>query len=262
MSRTHAGRHADVSDPTQLYTLLDFDSDALGVRVARAEGEQSEARLAATKRAAAADGISLLTLSLPTGSSLAPQLRGYRVATKIVYEGSVDTALRLLRPIVPTDVLVTERPRGGDPSSRLLELAVETGKLTRFFLDPRISREQYRKVYFQWMRNSCNHTAADVVLVARKAGSDEVAGYVTVLQEGTVAPIPLLAVHSSFRRQGIASALFLAAFEWMAARGIRTGRSFTHATNNNTIGLNEKSGLKAVAEIDDYQVWLTARSAL
>jgi len=87
----------------------------------------------------------------------------------------------------------------------LYELAYESGKFSRFKLDPRFGEPNFRKLYKAWVDNSINKSIADDVLVYKEL--DRIIGFVTYKIKGNAATIGLIAVSSDFQGKGIGKKL-------------------------------------------------------
>jgi dTDP-4-amino-4,6-dideoxy-D-galactose acyltransferase len=87
------------------------------------------------------------------------------------------------------------------PRKDLYELAFESGKFSRFRLDPNFHQTEFEKLYKKWVDNSFNKDYADAVMVYKE--QNKVMGFVTYKVWDTYATIGLIAVCSKHQGRGI-----------------------------------------------------------
>ena len=98
----------------------------------------------------------------------------------------------------------------------ICELAEKSFVFDRFHNDPFISNETANKLHSEWVKNSVAGNAADIVYVAKykKKDCDIPIGFITVKKNDDICKIPLVCVHESHRRIGVASGMIYKAFIW------------------------------------------------
>lgn len=138
-----------------------------------------------------------------------------------------------------------------DPSPGLIALALASGHLSRFRVDPGIPEGVFEQLYGTWIRRSLDHDLADAVLVA--AGE---AGLVTLRLEGDQAVIGLIAVAADQRGKGLGRSLIQASFAWGRDRGASSLRVVTQGLNRGACALYLASGCRVVQEDAYYHVWV------
>jgi dTDP-4-amino-4,6-dideoxy-D-galactose acyltransferase len=89
--------------------------------------------------------------------------------------------------------------------NKLLKLALESGKYSRFKKDKNFGNKEFARLYTEWIQNSINGKIADEVLVYN-LGVD-VAGFVTYKSEADKIVIGLIAVDTKYKRIGIGTSL-------------------------------------------------------
>jgi dTDP-4-amino-4,6-dideoxy-D-galactose acyltransferase len=90
-------------------------------------------------------------------------------------------------------------------TSEIYELAYESGKFSRFNLDPKFSDDKFKEFYRKWVDNAINNSFADDVLVYKEC--DKVLGFVTYQINADKATIGLIAVNPNCQGKGIGSKL-------------------------------------------------------
>jgi ribosomal protein S18 acetylase RimI-like enzyme len=147
-----------------------------------------------------------------------------------------------------------------EPSEQLKKLATIAGSYSRFEKDTLISRTQYEHLFHTWIRNSINHTIADEVFVAYDRITELEMGFITVLCRDDTVNIGLLAVDSSVRRRGVASALLSRAVLWtleqLGDSSTASINVITQADNTPACKCYEDFGFQFYTQQDVYHVWL------
>ncbi len=185
--------------------ISDFDSDWFGFRVGRADDPASE-------EWALENEIDCLCYLLPAGDQQtihwAEMLGARMMDVRVELARDTNRAMSLARPFMPNDV------------DFLAGIAYTAFRgLTRFYADPRFADSRCDELYENWLRESCDGWADEVLVVDV---DDEPAGFVTIHVEEAdeEAAIGLIAVTERGRGKGMGSSLSRAAVDWAHAEGI------------------------------------------
>lgn len=243
-------------DAAELLNRLPWDSDYFGFPVARiAAAELKDAALSAALRCARNQHIRLVYWAttpnrLVSAETLA-EFGGLLVDNKATFGRSLE--------VEPQDASasfeVMEYP-AGPPCPRLLELGVSAGHHSRFKTDPRITAEQYRRLYETWMRRSALRELAGAVLVAVPRDKPaELIGVITLSESEGVGRIGLIAVGEAARGQGVGTGLMRAAHQWMRAAGATRAEVVTQLANRGACRLYQSSGYQLQDVMDYYHFW-------
>lgn len=87
----------------------------------------------------------------------------------------------------------------------LYELAYESGKNSRFLLDPRIDEIYFKRLYKAWIDNSINKKFADDILVYFE--ENQLKGFISYKTEIITMSVGLIAINASFQNKGIGAKL-------------------------------------------------------
>ena len=91
------------------------------------------------------------------------------------------------------------------PKEELYELAFESGKFSRFKLDPNFKQFEFEKLYKKWVDNSFTTEFADAVLIYKK--QNKILGFVTYKVLDKQATVGLIGVCSQYQGTGIGKKL-------------------------------------------------------
>lgn len=87
----------------------------------------------------------------------------------------------------------------------ILELALLSGHLSRFRVDPCLPRECFKNLYLAWVTSALGHGSLDTIHIYKK--QEDVVGLVTASWDKDACIIGLLAVNSYYQGLGIGSQL-------------------------------------------------------
>jgi dTDP-4-amino-4,6-dideoxy-D-galactose acyltransferase len=139
-------------------------------------------------------------------------------------------------------------------NSNLIQLAMQSGKYSRFAVDPKFPRELYARLYTTWITRSVGREIASEVLVVRD-GSDEV-GFITLGSINNQGSIGLVAVEHAARKKGIGKSLVLEANRYFLVNGYSSCQVVTQRRNIGACKLYESCGFK-VSKIENiFHFWL------
>jgi dTDP-4-amino-4,6-dideoxy-D-galactose acyltransferase len=183
---------------------------------------------------------------------LSPELKVFMEAyqAKLMDE---KTTFRKTVPVVQKTLDFTVQPYQGSINESLRELALESGKYSRFKIDDRLAHK-FAAMYESWMVNSLNKSIADETLVALMNG--QIAGMVTLKKFAGVGKIGIIAVHPDFQGKKIGKALLTATDHWYMNHGISEAEVVTQKENTIACSFYEKNGYQIHKIEYIYHLWL------
>lgn len=87
------------------------------------------------------------------------------------------------------------------PKKEIYDLAFESGKFSRFNLDPNFLHTEFEKLYKKWVDNSYTKEFADNVMVYKE--KNKRVGFVTYKVLGNYATVGLIAISAQYQAKGI-----------------------------------------------------------
>jgi ribosomal protein S18 acetylase RimI-like enzyme len=119
---------------------------------------------------------------------------------KTYYETKVVFSKMIMESKEPIDENISVAKKN-DNKKQIYNLALESGKFSRFNLDKNFKRREFKKLYYKWVDNSFNKEFADAVLVYKF--ENEIIGFVTYKISDDFATIGLIAISPLYQGKGI-----------------------------------------------------------
>jgi dTDP-4-amino-4,6-dideoxy-D-galactose acyltransferase len=141
------------------------------------------------------------------------------------------------------------------PSPELEVLAVESGAMSRFRVDPRIPRGKFDELYRIWIREIVSGKLGDGTMIA-KDPNGAISGFVTLGEKNGRADIGLLAVWAWARGRNVARQLVRAAQREFVSRGFAVGQVVTQGQNLPACRLYEACGYRIEKIELVFHFWL------
>src|SRR5688572_27205274 len=143
-----------------------------------------------------------------------------------------------------------------EPFEQLLNLAIASGKYSRFKTDHRFKYNEFERLYHEWMIKSISREMADDVLIIQE--DTRIKGFVTYtfIAEKKMSRIGLIAVDESSQGKGVGKKLVDAVLFKTSAEGFNSVNVFTQKANSSACLFYEKCGFRAVEETFIYHIWL------
>ncbi|HEX8624844.1 MAG TPA: GNAT family N-acetyltransferase [Allosphingosinicella sp.] len=234
---------------------LPWETDFLGVNVGTLQAGPAVTAdtLQAVLRSDEARAFDLLVVAhVGDSARLRPILEdaGARlVDTKLDYRAPVEAPA----PVAQEIERIAEAANAADRAA-LEALALESGRFSRFRLDPRIGEARWEELYRLWIRNSLAGRMADAVFVWRR--DDAITGFVTVKREASNrARIGLIGVDAAERGAGVGTELVAAARRWAAGEKLNDLWVATQRANRAACLFYTSRGFTLTSETDIYHLW-------
>lgn len=123
-------------------------------------------------------------------------------------------------------------------------LAFESGKFSRFKLDPNFDQGEFEKLYKKWVDNSFNEEFADAVLVYKE--QNKILGFVTYKVCDKMATIGLIGVCTKHQGKGIGKKLIQYVEKELANKGVNELRIPTQLQNELACKFYTKMGYEII----------------
>ncbi len=137
---------------------------------------------------------------------------------------------------------------------KLENLAIQSGKYSRFSVDEKISKEQFEGLYKLWIRKSLNSKISNNVFVIKE--KNNIAGMIALGENNGGGKIELIAVDSPFRGKKYSVDLVRSANRWFLLNEYKTSQVITQGANIAACKLYTKCGYKIEKVTYYYHLWL------
>lgn len=137
---------------------------------------------------------------------------------------------------------------------QLLDLALQSGKYSRFNIDENFRNNEYQKLYTEWIDKSITKEMAIDIII--KIMDNRIVGFTTLCEKtGLLANIGLVAVDSKFRGQGIARELIERTICEAHKIDFKSIQVVTQHNNIPAVNLYTSIGFKSQAITNIYHYW-------
>lgn len=183
--------------------FLDWDSHFFGLKIGRVNvNSQTISSLNSVLENAREQQYVLLYVFCESGVSVSQKVlhayNGQFVDHKVIYEQTLNGAY-------PAPKLPIQTNDAADDRMGLYELAYQSGKYSRYHVDPNFGEATFQRLYRQWIDNSISGILADEVFVHKTGQS--ITGFVTLKKMGDTGVIGLIATEVNQRGKGIGTTL-------------------------------------------------------
>jgi ribosomal protein S18 acetylase RimI-like enzyme len=237
------------------YEILEWDSDFFGFSVARIVPDELDYNnlkevLAEMKKEKVSLAYWASCRTDEYSRKMAEDLGGFLTEKKITYliilESLNKKSLRFADMV--------EIYKDDKPNSDLEKLIIEGGVYSRFYVDPKISREKYEALHKLWIANSTNKSIAKAVLIIRK--HSRIVGFVSLGEKTGRGNIVYIAVDANIRGKGLGGALMNSAHSWFISNGYKYAQAETQEANIIACRMYEKFGYNIDKVQNFYHFWL------
>ena len=137
------------------------------------------------------------------------------------------------------------------PDEDLQNLIVEGGVFSRFYVDPKISNEQYEDLHRLWITNSVRD---NTIFVIRE--DEKTIAFISLNEKNNRGNIDFIVVDKHHRGKGLATKLMDYAHMWFASKNYKAVQADTQIENVNACNMYEKFGYKKEKTDKTYHFWL------
>ncbi|MBU4486134.1 MAG: GNAT family N-acetyltransferase [Candidatus Delongbacteria bacterium] len=226
---------------------LKWDSDFFDLKICKIEvTDYSRNEIQSAVDSALKNGFELIYLIIPDETDKNELFQSELIDNKVIFEKE----LRLIAENTDTSIAEYE---GSGVSGKLYELALESGKYSRYKNDQKLPAGSYERLYRRWIENSVNKTIADNVFVYRF--NNQTAGMVTLKIKSNHGEIGIFAVDGSIQGHGIGSRLIKHCENYLISKGINLIEVATQKRNAAACNFYEKNGYKIKKSLNYYHVW-------
>ena len=139
-------------------------------------------------------------------------------------------------------------------SEKLKLLALQSGLYSRFRIDPYFNKDEYQKLYLEWIKKSVQKIMATEILVYYKDNDEK--GFVTLGITDGIGSVGLIAVDELERGNSIGKKLMFAALNYFKENKINVVEIVTQKANTVACGFYQSLGFKKKNIVNVYHIWI------
>ncbi len=227
------------------FTILPWDSEFFGFKTGKIEvSEYDPSEIQRTVESAFTEGAQLIYLIIPDVLDRKEIFCDRLIDQKVIFSKSI----RVIADDIPGIAVYDEESVSAD----LYEIALESGKYSRFKTDEKLPAGSYEKLYRKWIERSVNGELADKVFVYRENFS--ILGMITVKIKPGRGEIGLLGIHPGAQGKGIGSKLISAAENFVLSKNLSEMEVATQYGNSQACRFYEKNGYSVRIIFNYYHI--------
>ena len=227
------------------FTLLPWDTDFFGFRTGKIEvSEYNPSEIHRTAASVFTEGAELIYLIIPDELDRREIFQDKLIDQKVIFEKSLKS--------IAADTQGISDYNKGKVSAELYEIALESGKYSRFKTDGQLPDGSYEKLYRIWIEKSVSKEIADKVFVY--VDDDRILGLITVKIRNGHGEIGLLGIHPDAQGKGIGSKLISAAENYVFSEGLGVMEVATQYGNSPACRFYAKNGYSVKSIFNYYHL--------
>lgn len=226
--------------------LLAWDTDFFGIRIYKLDiSDYNVQEIEKSVNSAFGEGAELIYLIIPENIDNKEIFQTELIDRKVIFSKNIKSF----------EFQIPEIAEFGEYTipKKLYDIALESGKYSRFKIDSRLPPGSYEKLYKKWIEKSVSGEIADKVFVYKEYG--EILGLITLKIKTDHGEIGLLAADYSVQGKGIGSKLISAVENYVISRNIHTLEVATQLNNRLACKFYEKNGFTIKNIVKYYHIW-------
>lgn len=222
-----------------------FKKNVYSINVANDTSFYEIKKLIKAARAKDIDVVYVICSTFPHSVFIKTAIKNAIITEKVTFSKHIthDNMLPLNSVVIPYE---------GEETQELIELALLSGKHSRFFVDERF-RPDFERLYYTWLKNSLNKSIADRVFIA--PSGERIRGFVTCRANNQSGTIGLIAVNSNFQGQGFGKSLMAATEDYYLGKNISDATVVTQEQNTTARQFYSKCGYTKVKTETIFHWW-------
>jgi dTDP-4-amino-4,6-dideoxy-D-galactose acyltransferase len=226
--------------------LLTWDTDFFGIKIFKIEvTEYSVPDIEKSVQEAFAAGAELIYLIIPDDIDKKEVFLSKLIDQKVIFG-------KTLKEGSDQNANIFEYS-GETVTPKLYNIALESGKYSRFKIDNKLPYDSYEKLYKKWIEKSVSGQIADKVFVYSE--NNDLLGMITLKLKDDHGEIGLLASDYAAQGKGIGSKLIAASEDFVIAQNIFRMEVATQFNNSLACRFYEKNGYTIKNILNYYHLW-------
>lgn len=140
-------------------------------------------------------------------------------------------------------------------SDKLIDIAIQTSEYSRFRVDPNFKNEEFKKLYYQWIKNGMENSKDGVIFTYEEG---EILKGLIYLKEVSdeIGSISLIGVDQLYRGEKIGSKLIIQALLYFKGKKKNEVQVVTQKQNELACNFYEKNNFNLIETVNVYHQWL------
>jgi ribosomal protein S18 acetylase RimI-like enzyme len=186
----------------------------------------------------------------------------YLIIDKRIDQETIFSEFLIYRKVIfGKDLLIEKSPlpdniieiSGGEITGKIYDLAIQSGRYSRFNIDDNIPSESFKLLYRTWIENSMENRIADRVYVYLE--ENQARGLITVRKDEQCGRIGIIAVDEEYRGKLIGTSLIQRVENFLISENILKLEVSTQERNQSACNFYKKNGFRIDNKINYYHIW-------
>ena len=140
-------------------------------------------------------------------------------------------------------------------TDKMLDIAIQTSEYSRFRVDANFKNEEFKKLYYQWIKNAVEHQENGKLFVYQEKKTLKGLIYLKEINDN-IGSISLIGVDEGYRGEQIGTKLISHANFYFSNLGKKEVQVVTQKANVLACNFYTKNGFQIIDTVNVYHLWL------
>ena len=234
------------------FEIVEWDSEFFGFKVAKINNFNSNEEFEFIKKELKSNQVELAYVFSEPNSNVDTVLKTSNVFLadeKVTFSREIDDVNYSL------DFSFIEEYRDDIVTDKMLDIAIQTSEHSRFRVDVNFMNEEFKKLYYQWIKNAVEHQGNGKLFVFQNKDLLKGLVYLKEIDE-TKGSISLIGVDQGYRGEQIGTKLIHQAVAHFNNLGKKEVQVVTQKANVLACNFYTKNGFEIIDTVNVYHLWV------
>ena len=234
------------------FEILEWDSEFFGFKVAKINNFNSNEEFEFIRKELKSNQVELVYVFSEPNSNFDTVLKTSNVFLadeKVTFSREIDDVNDSL------DFSFIEEYRDDIVTDKMLDIAIQTSEHSRFRVDANFKNEEFKKLYYQWIKNAVEDKGNGKLFVYQESNVLKGLIYLKDINDKT-GSISLIGVDEGYRGEQIGTKLIEQAAFYFSKLGKKEVQVVTQKANVLACNFYTKNGFQIIDTVNVYHLWL------
>lgn len=234
------------------FEIVEWDSDFFGFKVAKINSFNSNEEFEFIRKELKSNQVELAYIFSEPNSNIDAILKTSNVFLadeKVTFSRLIDKIKNNI------DDSFIEEYRAGIVTDKMLDIAIQTSEYSRFRVDANFKNEEFKKLYYQWIKNAVENQGDGKLFVYQESNVLKGLIYLKDIND-KIGSISLIGVDEGYRGEQIGTKLIEQAAFYFSKLGKKEVQVVTQKANILACNFYAKNGFEIMDTINVYHLWI------